>query len=283
MLDTEQVTAAPSILLFQGRVGDRNDSGFEGARDVAAGLAMRLGSTPIEVGRPARPQADAALDALSSARRSLRELSRSIRGRLGLRRPVVTVLPRCAGAFATVPEVLSMHPPVRLLWIDAHADCNSPQSSSTGYLGGMTLSGLAGLWPTGVEPVLDLGQVCLIGARDFDPAEQTILATHAVPVIEATSHMPADIRDFIGDEMVYVHVDCDVLDIPYTSTEVPVPRGMTPQELFAALTALPSSQLLGIEVAEWQSDPQLPQYREILDTYVEVLASAVSGSDRLEH
>jgi len=107
----------------------------------------------------------------------------------------------------------------------------------------MTLSGLAGLWPSGVEPVLDLSQVCLIGARDFDPAEQTILATHAVPVIEATSHMSADIRDFIGDEMVYVHVDCDVLDIPYTSTEVPVPRGMTPQELLAALTALPRSLL----------------------------------------
>ena len=72
-------------------------------------------------------------------------------------------------------------------------------------------------------------------------------------------------------------------DIPYTSTEVPVPRGLTPQELLAALTALPNSQLLGIEVAEWQSGPQLPQYREILDTYVEVLTSAVSGSGRLEH
>ena len=56
-----------------------------------------------------------------------------------------------------------------------------------------------------------------------------------------------------------------------------MPRGLTHQELLAALTAIPSSQLLGIEVAEWQSDPQLRQYREILDTYVEVLASAVSG------
>ena len=111
---------------------------------------------------------------------------------------------------------------VGVIWFDAHADFNTPETSGTGFLDGMALATLVGrCWAdmTAALPnfaPVDEGSVLLIGARDLDPAETVALDRSRVRRPDTL-----DMRDCIAaldalrdkvDE-VYVHVDLDVLDV----------------------------------------------------------------------
>ena len=112
--------------------------------------------------------------------------------------------------------------PTGVLWFDAHGDFNTPDSTVGGFLDGMALAAATGrCWPglaatvPGFIPVAE-ENVVLVGARDLDPAEATLLRESAV------QHLPSDapvsrIAAAIADvarrvRRLYVHVDLDVLD-----------------------------------------------------------------------
>jgi arginase len=65
-----------------------------------------------------------------------------------------------------------------LIWFDAHADCNTPETSPSGNVHGMPLAACLGLGPDalsrliGAGPLLDANRVALVGVRDIDPAEK---------------------------------------------------------------------------------------------------------------
>lgn len=80
------------------------------------------------------------------------------------------------------------HQPCGVLWIDAHADFNTPETSPSGNLHGMPLAALMGF---GAPELVNLGrpgskleasQVVLIGVRDVDPEERTLLKESGVGV-----------------------------------------------------------------------------------------------------
>src|SRR6185436_5542052 len=62
-----------------------------------------------------------------------------------------------------------------VLWLDAHADLNTPESSPSGHFHGMVLRTLLGDGPAALVDrlarPLTPAQVCLVGARDLDPPE----------------------------------------------------------------------------------------------------------------
>ena len=104
-----------------------------------------------------------------------------------------------------------------VVWFDAHGDFNTPDTSPSGYLDGMTLAALTGrCWRAlaaripGFAPLPDT-RVALVGARDLDPPEAQALAESRVRRVAA---------DLAGLEAVlvppvrraYLHVDLDVLD-----------------------------------------------------------------------
>ena len=109
-----------------------------------------------------------------------------------------------------------------VIWFDAHADYNTPETSLSGFLDGMALAIVTGrCWPKlaasvpGFEPVPE-EDVLLIGARDMDPAE--VKALESCPV---TLFSSAQARTELGSALealsrrvhrVYVHVDLDILD-----------------------------------------------------------------------
>ena len=70
---------------------------------------------------------------------------------------------------------------VGLIWVDAHADMNTPETSPTGNIHGMPLSAVLGLGALqlvnlgGFSPKVDPNNVALIGIRDLDPAERDIV------------------------------------------------------------------------------------------------------------
>jgi arginase len=120
--------------------------------------------------------------------------------------------------------VLAAQPPgsTGLVWLDAHADFNTPETSLSGFFDGMSLAMITGAaWQAlaatvpGFHPLPER-DVILVGARDLDPAEAgrlahshiTCVAAAGVPdtVEAALDHLARRVR------RVHLHIDLDVLD-----------------------------------------------------------------------
>ena len=109
-----------------------------------------------------------------------------------------------------------------VIWIDAHGDFNTPQTTTSGFLDGMTLATATGqCWGElahsveGFEPVPE-NAVVLLGARDLDPGEVSALARSQIIrlSVEAAKTGLAPVLESISSTMerFYVHLDLDALD-----------------------------------------------------------------------
>ena len=108
-----------------------------------------------------------------------------------------------------------------VIWFDAHADFNTPETSASGFLDGMSLAILTGrCWPAmaarfvSFKPVPE-ANVILVGARDLDPPEAGMLKesaiTHIAPArMDLLQPAVAALAERV--EHLYVHLDVDVLD-----------------------------------------------------------------------
>lgn len=101
-----------------------------------------------------------------------------------------------------------------LLWIDAHGDLNTWETSPSGFLGGMPLAMMLGLGEQtimeslGLKP-LETDRVILTDGRDLDPGETDLIKNLSL------RHMPeiTDLLKFpVPDGPLYVHFDSDILD-----------------------------------------------------------------------
>jgi arginase len=111
---------------------------------------------------------------------------------------------------------------VGVVWLDAHPDFNTPESSLSGFADGMGLSILTGTgWKALRETVpgyrvVPEANVVLIGIRDINPPEQERLDASEVQVLlpdEATARIGEAVERLRRRvEDVYLHVDLDVLD-----------------------------------------------------------------------
>jgi arginase len=108
-----------------------------------------------------------------------------------------------------------------VIWLDAHADANTPQSSPSKTFHGMVLRTLLGegdsaLGASAFSPLLP-HQLFLAGAREFDPPEQQFLAESQVQQFSSeqiTAHANSLVEAIRkqGLSHVYLHCDVDVLD-----------------------------------------------------------------------
>lgn len=77
---------------------------------------------------------------------------------------------------------------IGLIWVDAHADMNTPETTPSGNIHGMSLAVLTGHGPPeltemgGASPAVRPENVCIIGARDIDEAEKTLVRDTGVRV-----------------------------------------------------------------------------------------------------
>ncbi len=138
---------------------------------------------------------------------------------------------------------------VGLVFIDAHGDFNTPETTLSGMLGGMPVAIAAGKALTrmrlkaGLDPALPERHIVEACVRDTDPLEQDLLDRSEIHQLSVQ-----DIRDRsanlrremqrLSDETdaIYIHVDMDVLDPREVSGHpLTVPGGPTSLELAAAV------------------------------------------------
>src|SRR6187551_1045646 len=124
-----------------------------------------------------------------------RALADTVRGAVTAERFPLILAGNCGSALGTVSGLHSATPhdssPIGVIWLDAHADFNTPDTTTSGFLDGTALATLIGeCWHAltgaipGFRPVSDT-DVVLVGARDIDPAEELRLARSRVIRVEA--------------------------------------------------------------------------------------------------
>jgi arginase len=191
-------------------------------------------------------------------------------------------------ALGTLAGLAGARGPGGVLWIDAHGDLNTPETSPTGNVHGMPLAaamGLAGdrFGSDGLRlPALDPGRVALLGTRSLDPAERDLLRRSDVTVLTMSEIDRIGIETAVeralervaGPGFVHVSLDMDVLDpaiAPGVGT--PVPGGLTYREAHLALELVAESGLAGsLEVVE--VNPVLDHENRTASLAVELVTSA---------
>ena len=152
---------------------------------------------------------------------------------------------------------------IGVVWVDAHGDFNTPETSFSGILAGMPvaiLAGLAGpLWrnAAGLATPVACGNIILAGVRELDEKEEELIRSNDVQVIPATELCDGDVfaqagvRLARGCALLYLHVDLDVLDprfVPSAST--PSANGLSIEELVTAMaTVLRTGKVAAVAIS----------------------------------
>jgi arginase family enzyme len=148
----------------------------------------------------------------------------------------------CCAHVGAVEGLAARHGRVGVLWLDAHGDLNTPESSPSGNEWGMPLRMLLD------RGTVDAGDVVLWGARNLDPPEEEFIADNAIG---------DDPETLLGRaEAVYVALDCDVLAPDEMAVYMPEPGGPTLEELEQLLAEVrESGKLVGVGFTALVPDP----------------------------
>ena len=256
----ERMTRPFALILNQGRVADRTDGALVGARRVADALSGLLGQEPVVVGSPEPSRVDDWSVALPEAAETLAGLRRAVQEAIGGDTTPLLVTNTCAASLGTLPSVAEHHPDAVVLWIDAHGDFNTPDTTGSGYLGGMVLAAACGLWDSGHGAGIDPRQVIVVGGRDIDPAEGELLAEAGVTVLNPAESTPERVGELVAGRPVWIHVDWDVLEPGYIPAAYRVGDGLLPHQIAALFAAIPPEDVRGVELAEFEAgDAEVPE------------------------
>jgi arginase len=131
-----------------------------------------------------------------------------------------------------------------VIWIDAHGDFNTPESTITGFFPGMSLAVIAGhcyrnYWrQIGDNTPISEKAILLLGVRDLDPEEHERLRRSDIQVVQWRNGKPqSDVRSSLDTlakqaQDIYIHIDMDAFD-PQLAPGVadrPVPGGLSLQD-----------------------------------------------------
>ena len=196
-----------------------------------------------------------------------------------------------SGAAAALPH----RRPLGLIWIDAHMDSHTAESSPSGALHGMPLASLLGYGDTRLSSVQFAGpklfaeHVCLIGVRSYEPAEAKLLQRHKVRVYFMDEVRERGLATVVNEayELISrgtthfgISIDLDAID-PRDAPGVgsPEPGGIAAADLLNALAPLSAKPgLLGIEIAEF--NPARDHNGETLRIIARLIEDFFAGGGR---
>jgi arginase len=151
----------------------------------------------------------------------------------------------CCAHVGAVEGLAARHGRLAVVWVDAHGDLNTPETSPSGNEWGMPLRMIVD------SGAADAQDVALVGARDLDPPEREFI--HASGVHTGKHAVE---RALSGVEAVYVAIDVDGLDEREVAAFNPVPGGLSLGEAEALLRgAARSAPLAGAGLSGLLPDP----------------------------
>jgi len=179
---------------------------------------------------------------------------------------------------------------IGLLWIDAHADMNTPESSPSGNVHGMPLACCAGSGPDqlknllGYSPKVEPASIALIGLRDVDEVERRNVKALGVQAFTMRDIDERGMRS-VMDEAIgittkntagfHLSFDMDFLDPEFApGVGTPVRGGATYREAHLAMEIVADSgKMLSIEVVE--VNPVIDEVNRTAELAVELILSAM--------
>ncbi|HLX31366.1 MAG TPA: arginase family protein [Gaiellaceae bacterium] len=148
----------------------------------------------------------------------------------------------CCAHIGAVEGLAARHERLGVLWLDAHGDLNTPETSPSGNEWGMPLRKILDHGTIGADDVV------LWGARNLDPAEEEFIAAAGISGDPEALLARAD--------AVYVALDCDVLAPNELAVFMPEPGGPTLEELETLLRRVrESGKLAGAGLTGLAPDP----------------------------
>jgi arginase len=234
-----------AVIALLCRTSDRDARGAQGAEALAFELAARLGGEARMIGSPEEPRETRWNDDLRDSRGCLLEAGGQLEDAMtGGRYPILTASD-CSICLTTLPTLARLRPDAWVLWLDAHADFNSPETTPSGFLGGMCLAAACGVWDSGLGAGMDPARVVMCGVRDVDPGERVLLETKGVGLAES----PSQLADLLDGRPVFVHLDLDVVDPTILPARFPAPGGLSDGGLRTLLAEVAEAvDLIGAEI-----------------------------------
>lgn len=172
------------------------------------------------------------------------------------------------GTWSGVHNAVHQQGDIGLIWIDAHMDSHTPQTSQSGRLHGMPLAVILGFGYQGLvnilqgKPKIKPQNVCLMGVRSFEAGEAEFLNRHHVRIYYMDEVLRRGFDEVMNEAIEYVNqktigfgvsLDLDGID-PLDAPAVAVPEsdGIHSKDLLAALPAAFSHpRFIAAEIVEF--------------------------------
>jgi arginase len=195
-----------------------------------------------------------------------------------------------AGSVSGVSEYYRRHNQrIGLIWLDAHSDINSPETSPSGNVHGMPVASLMGLWPSELQdlygfcPKVAPENCVIVGVRDIDIAERENIRRAGIKVFTMRDIDERGLRAVMeqalhlagrGTAGYHVSLDMDWIDpedAPGVGT--PVRGGATYREAHLAMEIIADyGGMLSFEIVE--VNPVIDEHNRTADLAVELACSA---------
>src|SRR5687767_7346811 len=118
-----------SLVALCCRTSDRTAGAVVGSQTLAPLIGKRLGGEPRTIGTPGEPRSASYDEDLRESRGCLLEAGGQVDDALAAGRIPVIAAADCSIAVTTLPAALRHRPDAKVLWLDAHGDYNSPQTT----------------------------------------------------------------------------------------------------------------------------------------------------------
>jgi arginase len=194
-------------------------------------------------------------------------------------------------ALGSMGGLASINGPGGVIWIDAHGDLNTPDTTPSGNVHGMVLAAALGLagdafaaaaWPL---PSIDPNRVALVGVRSLDPGERERVRELGLKVFTMSDvdklGLERAVRESLahvaGPGFVHLSLDMDAVDPEFApGVGTPVRGGLSYREAHLALELIAESELIGsIDVVE--VNPIFDRENATGQLAVELVASALGA------
>ncbi len=180
---------------------------------------------------------------------------------------------------------------IALVYFDAHADINTPETTLSGMYGGMDVALAAGLFnpnnriAAGLDPPLPPSRILLADVRDTDPRERELIQCLNIQILstrdirERSANVQRQMERLSSmSDLIYVHVDMDVLaPEEVRGHNLTAPDGPSSQELGACIELMftyPKTAAIGIASTPYGSrDPDHKSRKAA----IRLIESAVKG------